>query len=73
MKDNMWKKFIASDLSGKVITTFKDIFLGIYFLKISQGNIFNVSIYSERINIIYCFIVFLFLLLFIFWPEKISI
>lgn len=45
MKNNIWKKFILSDLSGKVVTTFKDIFLGIYFLKISQGNIVNVSMY----------------------------
>ena len=34
-----------SDLAGKVISVFKDIFLGIYFLKITQGNIVDVSMY----------------------------
>lgn len=40
-----WKNFLIADLSGKIITVFKDIFLGIYFLKITQGNIVNVSVY----------------------------
>ena len=57
--DNMWKKFIVSDLSGKIITIFKDIFLGIYFLKISQGNIFNVSIYFIALYIAYPIILYM--------------
>lgn len=44
-KNSVWKSFLMSDLSGKVISVFKDIFLGIYFLKITQGNIVDVSIY----------------------------
>lgn len=42
---NVWKSFLMSDLAGKVISVFKDIFLGIYFLKITQGNIVDVSMY----------------------------
>ncbi len=44
-QSNTWKKFLVSDLAGKVITVFKDVFLGIYFLKITQGNIVDVSLY----------------------------
>ncbi len=44
-RDNVWKSFLMSDLAGKVISVFKDIFLGIYFLKITQGNIVDVSMY----------------------------
>lgn len=32
-------------MAGKVISVFKDVFLGIYFLKITDGNIADVSIY----------------------------
>ncbi len=42
---NVWKKFLIADLAGKVIGVFKDVFLGIYFLKITQGNIVDVSMY----------------------------
>ena len=44
-RNNVWKSFLMSDLAGKVISVFKDIFLGIYFLKITQGNIVDVSMY----------------------------
>lgn len=44
-RNNVWKSFLMSDLVGKVISVFKDIFLGIYFLKITQGNIVDVSMY----------------------------
>lgn len=44
-KSNVWKNFLISDLAGKVISVFKDVFLGIYFLKTTQGNIVDVSIY----------------------------
>ena len=43
--NNVWKSFLISDLAGKVISVFKDVFLGIYFLKITQGNIVDVSMY----------------------------
>lgn len=43
--NNAWKNFLISDLAGKVISVFKDVFLGIYFLKITQGNIVDVSLY----------------------------
>ena len=36
---------MIADLAGKVIGVFKDVFLGIYFLKITQGNIVDVSMY----------------------------
>ena len=48
-----WKNFLIADLSGKIITVFKDIFLGIYFLKITQGNIVNVSSYYITFFIAY--------------------
>ena len=38
MKNDMWKNFLIADLAEKVINVFKDIFLGIYFLKITDGN-----------------------------------
>ena len=44
--NHVWKNFLISDLAGKVISVFKDVFLGIYFLKITQGNIVDVSILS---------------------------
>ncbi len=44
-RNNVWKSFLMSDLAGKVISVFKDILLGIYFLKITQGNIVDVSMY----------------------------
>ena len=44
-RNNVWKSFLMSDLAGKVISVFKDIFLGLYFLKITQGNIVDVSMY----------------------------
>ena len=34
--NNVWKSFLISDLAGKVISVFKDVFLGIYFLKIMK-------------------------------------
>ncbi len=43
--NDVGKNFLISDLAGKVISVFKDVFLGIYFLKITQGNIVNVSMY----------------------------
>ena len=43
--NNVWRSFLISDLAGKVISVFKDVFLGIYFLKITQGNIVDVSMY----------------------------
>lgn len=43
--NNIWKKFLVADLAGKVINVFKDVFLGIYFLKITKGNIVDVSLY----------------------------
>ena len=45
MKANMWKKFLISDIAGKVIGTFKEVFLGIYFLKITKGSVVDVSLY----------------------------
>ncbi len=44
-QSNVWKSFFISDLAGKVISVFKEVFLGIYFLKITQGNIVNVSMF----------------------------
>lgn len=44
-QNNVWRYFLISDLAGKVISVFKDVFLGIYFLKITQGNIVDVSMY----------------------------
>ena len=43
--NRLWKNFLVADLAGKVIGTFKDVFLGIYFLKITQGSIVDVSLY----------------------------
>lgn len=43
-KSNTWK-FLIADIAGKAIGVFKDIFLGIYFLKVTQGNIVDVSLY----------------------------
>lgn len=43
--DNNWKKFLITDLHTKFLSIFKDIFLGIYLLKIDQGNVTNVCIY----------------------------
>lgn len=50
---NVWKIFLMSDLAGKVISVFKDVFLGIYFLKITQGNIANVSEYYITFFLVY--------------------
>lgn len=44
-RKNIWKNFLIADIAGKVISVFKDVFLGIYFLKITQGNIIDVSLY----------------------------
>ncbi len=57
--ENTWKNFLIADLSGKVITVFKDVFLGIYFLKITEGNITNVSLYY--ITFFMCYLVCLLL------------
>lgn len=43
-QSNTWN-FLIADIAGKAIGVFKDIFLGIYFLKITQGNIVDVSLY----------------------------
>lgn len=43
-QSNTWN-FLIADIAGKAIGVFKDIFLGIYFLKITQGNIADVSLY----------------------------
>ena len=32
MKQKIWKNLLIADMSGKVISVFKDVFLGIYFL-----------------------------------------
>lgn len=56
-KSNVWKSFLIADLAGKVISVFKEVFLGIYFLKITQGNIADVSIYY--ITFFMSYIVFL--------------
>lgn len=45
MKQKIWKNLLIADMSGKVISVFKDVFLGIYFLKITKGNIADVSMY----------------------------
>lgn len=45
IKNKVEEKFLISDITGKVIGVFKDTFLGIYFLKITYGNIVDVSIY----------------------------
>ena len=37
--NNAWKNFLISDLAGKVISVFKDVFLGIYFLICSAQKI----------------------------------
>ncbi len=44
-ENNVWKNFLVADIAGKVIGAFKDVFLGIYFLKITQGSITDVSLY----------------------------
>lgn len=57
MKSNIWKIFLTVDLSSKVIAVFKDIFLGIYFLKITDGNISTVSWFYITFFLSYiCFI-----------------
>lgn len=45
MKKDIWKYFLATNLSSNIIGVFKDIFLGIYFLKITDGNIAKVSLF----------------------------
>lgn len=45
--------FLISDLSGKIIGNFKDVFLGIYFLTITQGNIVSVSMYYIVFFLVY--------------------
>lgn len=60
MKDeNIWKKFLATDLAGKVISIFKSVFLGIYFLKITEGNIVDVSMYYITLYAFYPMFFFL--------------
>ena len=49
----MWKKFLVTDLAGKIIAIFQNVFLGIYFLKITQGNIVDVSIYYITLYLTY--------------------
>ncbi len=56
-KNSVWKSFLTADLAGKVISVFKEVFLGIYFLKITQGNIADVSTYY--ITFFMSYIVFL--------------
>lgn len=45
MKENNWKLFLTVDLHTKFIKIFQDIFLGIYLLKIDNGNVTNVCVY----------------------------
>ena len=44
---NRWKNFLIADLAGKIIGVFKDVFLGIYFLKITRRK------YSRSFVILY--------------------
>lgn len=44
-QSNIWKKFLITDLHTKFLKIFKDIFLGIYLLKIDNGNVTNVCLY----------------------------
>lgn len=67
-QNNIWKYFLIADLAGKVISVFKDVFLGIYFLKITQGNIIDVSIYY-----ITHFITYLICLLIVNKMQKINL
>lgn len=46
-QSNDWKKFLIADLAGKIIGVFKDVFLGIYFLKITRRK------YSRSFVILY--------------------
>ena len=57
MKTKMWKNFLIADLTEKVINVFKDIFLGIYFLKVTDGNIVDVSTYyiMQYMTYLICF------------------
>lgn len=43
--NNDWKRFLAVNSHKKFIKIFKDIFLGVYLLKIDGGNITNVCLY----------------------------
>lgn len=43
-----WKYFLIADLAGKIIGAFKDVFLGIYFLKITRRK------YSRSFTLLYC-------------------
>ena len=47
-QSNDWKKFLIADLAGKIIGVFKDVFLGIYFLKITRRK------YSRSFAILHC-------------------
>ena len=67
-QSNVWKNFLMSDLAGKVISVFKDVFLGIYFLKITQGNIVDVSVYY-----ITFFLTYLICLLFVNKLQKLNL
>lgn len=67
-RNNVWKSFLMSDLAGKVISVFKDIFLGIYFLKITQGNIVDVSMYY-----ITFYLTYLICLLFVNKLQKVNL
>lgn len=60
MKNNIWKCFLLTDLSNTIMKVFKDIFLGIYFLKITDGNIVNVGIYY--ITIYFGYVLFFYLI-----------
>lgn len=68
MKENISQKFLVADLAGKVINVFKDVFLGIYFLKITQGNIIDVSLYY-----IIFFMVYLLCLLIVNKMQKMNL
>lgn len=42
------KNFLIADLAGKIIGVFKDVFLGIYFLKITRRK------YNRSFTLLYC-------------------
>lgn len=67
-QENISQKFLVADLAGKVINVFKDVFLGIYFLKITQGNIIDVSLYY-----IIFFMVYLLCLLIVNKMQKMNL
>lgn len=51
----MSNRFLLSDVAGKIVGVFKDVFLGIYFLKITEGNIISVCLYYIAFYLSYLF------------------